>query len=55
MKGQDIRGMADVVEAIEDEIAALTAQDPYHPQISLLRERLYSTTADLYRSMPRGV
>jgi hypothetical protein len=51
----DISGMADVVEALEDEIEALNAQDPYQPQIGLLRERLYDAMTNMYESMPRGV
>lgn len=55
MRREDVRRMADVAEALEDEIHALTVLDPYDPQITLLQERLESTLSDLYRSAPRGV
>jgi len=51
----DIKRMADLVEALEVEIAALTKLDPYDPQISMLQDRLGSALSDFYRSVPRGV
>lgn len=51
----DVKGLADIAEALEDEICALSAQDPYHPQVQKLRERLHSTVEELYRQVPRGV
>lgn len=51
----DVKGLADMAEALEDEIGALNTQDPYHPQVHALRERLHSTVEELYRQVPRGV
>ncbi len=55
MISRDVKGMADLVEALEDEIAALTKLDPYDPQITWLQDRLGATLTDFYRSVPRGV
>jgi hypothetical protein len=51
----NITGVADLVEALEEEIEALTALDPYQPQITLLRERLNAAIGDMYEMAPRGV
>lgn len=51
----DITGMADMVEALEQEIVALTRLDPYDPQIYLLHERLHAAMHNMYVEMPRGV
>lgn len=51
----DITGIADVIEALEEEIQALETLDPYDPQISLLQERVAAAIRDLYRFAPRGV
>jgi len=50
-----ISQMADLVEALEEEIQALTKLDPYDPQISRLHERMLAAIHDLYQRVPRGV
>ncbi|HWI52666.1 MAG TPA: hypothetical protein VNT01_11070 [Symbiobacteriaceae bacterium] len=55
MNQYDIAGMADVVEALEQEIAALTRLDPYDPQIYRLHKRLHSALQNMCAEMPRGV
>lgn len=55
MNHHDIAGMADVVEALEQEIFALTRLDPYDPQIYLLHERLHTALHNMCVEMPRGV
>jgi len=55
MKPHDITGLADVVEALEQEIVALTRLDPYDPQIYRLHERLHTALQNMYVEMPRGV
>lgn len=51
----DIRGIAEAAEALEDEIHALRRLDPYDPQIPMLVERLHATIETLYEVVPRGV
>jgi hypothetical protein len=51
----DVKGMADLIEAYEAEILALTSMDPYDPQITLLQERLEHALEELYLTVPRGV
>jgi hypothetical protein len=51
----DPKGMADLVDAIEQEIYALTYLDPHDPQIPLLQDRLVNALHELYRNVPRGV
>lgn len=50
-----ISQMADLVEALEEEIHALTRLDPYDPQIVRLHERLTAAMHDMYQRVPRGV
>jgi hypothetical protein len=51
----DMTGMADMAEALEEEIVALTRLDPYDPQIYVLHERLNAVVHNMYAEMPRGV
>lgn len=55
MTYHDITGMADVVEALEAEIHALSTLDPYDRQIPHLQERLIGALYDMYELQPRGV
>lgn len=55
MHRHDVAGMADVVDALEQEIVALTRLDPYDPQIYLLHERLHAALHSLTAETPRGV
>lgn len=50
-----ISQMAELVEALEEEIHALTRLDPYDPQIPKLHERLTSAIHEMYQRVPRGV
>ena len=50
-----ITHMAELVEALEEEIHALTRLDPYDPQIPRLHERLTTAIQELYQRVPRGV
>jgi len=51
----DVKGTADLIEAYEAEILALTTMDPYDPQITLLQERLEQALQELCHTVPRGV
>lgn len=51
----DVKGMAEMIDALEEEIRTLTRLDPHDPQIGLLHDRLTAAVHDLYRSVPRGV
>lgn len=51
----DVPGLAEVIDALEDEIEALQTLDPYDPQIPMLQERMAQAIHDLYRAVPRGV
>lgn len=51
----DVKGMADRIDALEEEIRTLNRLDPHDPQIAMLHGRLTSALHDLYRSIPRGV
>ncbi|HYF91428.1 MAG TPA: hypothetical protein VD969_04200 [Symbiobacteriaceae bacterium] len=55
MNRHDISSIANVVEALEQEIVALTRLDPYDPQIYRLHERLHVALQNMYTEMPRGV
>lgn len=51
----DVKGMAELIDALEEEIRALTRRDPHDPQIGLLHDRMITAVHDLYRYVPRGV
>jgi len=51
----DVQGTADLIDAYEAEIVALTCLDPYDPQITMLQERMEQALQDLYHTVPRGV
>lgn len=51
----DISEMADVVEALQQEIEVLNRMDPYDPQITLLQNRLQQVLQEMYTLVPRGV
>lgn len=55
MNRNHISQVAELVEALEEEIHALTRLDPYDPQIPKLHERLTSAIQELYQRVPRGV
>lgn len=51
----NVMGMAEQIDALEQEIKAITRMDPLDPRVPLLQERLNRTIHRLYRSVPRGV
>lgn len=55
MMQNDISGVADVVEALEEEIRALSKLDPYDPAIPRLQDRLVAAIHEMYERVPRGV
>lgn len=55
MKQNDITGVAEIIDALEEEIRALSKLDPYDPAIPRLQDRLVAAIHEMYERVPRGV